>query len=497
MKVVFVYPAFGSLAIESLAAMARSRGHEVSLVFDPRLFDDSFVTVRSLSRLFSVKKRVVGRVVEEKPDLVAFSVVTSDVPWFREMGEMIRERTKAPIIAGNIHVTSAPEYVLKLDFVDAIVRGEGDHAIVEILDSLESGGIDPGIDNLGTRRDGEVRLNPLRPLIQDLDSLPFPDKSLYVDTPISARDIYTIMATRGCPYRCSFCNNSLMKSLYGLRGYVRTRSVGNVIGELEMAREKYGSKHVNFYDEVFGVSKKWLREFAEKYSREIALPYIACTNPNVVDDEYASLLAESGCTKVDLGVQTVNQQKRREIFNRRETTEKIRRAIETFKKHKIFIAAENIENYPSETEEDMVEMAEFYNETRPDVLKVFWLRYFPGTEIVDIGREHGVLSDGDVERINNGEDLGSITIDSSSPALHRKYYITYILTQVLPKSVAGSIIRRRLYRYFPVSFLPGIAYTVYRLFTKKSADAEIMMRQHAARYKFYLKRFFFPRSNSI
>lgn len=498
MKVVFVYPAFGSLAIESLSAMAKSRGHDVSLVFDPRLFEDSFVSIAPLAWLFRVRKKVAERVVALKPDVVAFSVVTSDYIWFREISAMVREKLpNVAIIAGNIHATSAPEEVLRHCPVDAIVCGEGDLAIVELLDSLASGGLKPDMANLGYIRDGEVVLNPLRPLIQDLDTIPFADKTLYADTPINARDIYTIMSSRGCPYMCSFCNNDLMKRLYGLKGYVRTRSVDNVIEELEHAKKTYNSRYINFYDEVFGVNTKWLADFTEKYNSKIARPYIACTNPNVVNEEYAELLKNSGCCKVDIGVQTINENKRREIYHRRESTDRIRMAITLLQKNGIYVAAENITNFPTETEDDMVEMARFYNEVRPDVLKVFWLRYFPGTEIVNIALEHGALTREDVRRINAGEHVASITIDSSAPKLHRRFYLLYILTQVFPRNMVEYIIRHKIYRWLPSAGLPGIAYTMYRLLIKKPADAEIMMRQHAARYKFYLGRFFDPRRDVV
>ncbi|MEW5945538.1 MAG: radical SAM protein [bacterium] len=490
MKIVFVYPAFGSLAIEYLAAVAKGGGHEVELVLDPRLFNDSFLTIAPLARIFSMERAVVREVRSHAPDLVAFSVVTSDFPWFRRIGGSVRAAVGAPVVAGNIHVTSVPEEVLKLGFVDAVVRGEGERAFAGLLDSLAEGGIDASLCNLGVRENGGVRLNPLFPLIEDLDTLPFPDKSVYGKTPILPRDVYTIMASRGCPFRCSFCNNSLTKRLYGAAGFVRTRSVDNVIEELDIANRTYRPKYVNFYDEVFGVGGGWLAKFAEKYPSRVSIPYIACTNPNVVDGDYARLLRESGCTKVDLGVQTINQDKRRDIYHRTESTEKVREAISVLKGNGIFVAAENITNFPTETEADLVEMAKFYNETRPDVLKVFWLRYFPGTEIVDIALRLGALTPADAAKINSGEFSGSITLDDSSPSLHRKFYLFFALTQILPRGWIDFMIRRRLYRFLPSMFLPGAAYTATRLLMRKPPGVEIMLRQHMKRYRHYLGRLF-------
>lgn len=493
MKIVFVYPAFESLAIEYLSSVARGRGHDVSIVFDPSLFSDSFLTIRPLARLFSIKKRIVRQVAELKPDLVAFSVVTTDFPWFRETAGMLREQVKAPFIAGNIHITSAPEDVLQPGLLDAVVRGEGELAFADILDSLAGGGrIGAGIPNLGTVENGKIRLNPLRPLIEDLDSLPPPDKSLYENTPIRVGEVYSVMASRGCPYNCTFCNNSLMRRLYGAKGYVRLRTVDGLMEELRAAVKKYGAKRFNFYDEIFGFNSGWFEEFAEKYRREIGRPYMACTNPHIVTGEYAKLLRESGCVKVDIGVQTVNAEKRREIYNRSESTEQIEASINILKNEGIVVAAENIINFPGETESDLLEMANFYNRVRPDIVKIFWLRYFPGTEIIDIAIKKGVLAQKDVADINAGREAGSITIGGPSEKIQKKFYFLLILTQLMPRGLSDWLIRRRLYRFFPSSAIPDIAYTVSRLLTRKSYDSEIMLHQHAGRYRFYLKRRLFP-----
>ncbi len=487
MKILFIYPAYESLAVEYLSALAKIHGHRTALAFDPMLFDDSFVYIKPLASLFSMRARMFDMLDDFQPDVIVFSVVTNTFPWFVKTGQALRKRTKAFIIAGGIHITSVPENVLKHEFVDAIIRGEGEEAFIKLLDSLQSGSLDHSLPNLGIREENGVRLNPLLPLIQDLDSLPFPDKDIYAGTSIDSTQVYTIMASRGCPYNCSFCNNNLLRRLYGAKGYVRMRSVENVIDELSCAKRHFRARRVNFFDEVHGIERKWFEDFAEQYRSRIALPYLACTNPNIVTDDYASLLADSGCVKVDLGVQTINEVKRREIYHRHESNDRIRAAIETLKKHGIVVAAENITNFPGETEEDMVEMARFYNTTRPDILKVFWLRYYPATEIIDIAMRHGVLGPGDVEMINDGLGPGSITVGGEASLLHRKFYALFPFIQLLPQRTVESILSRRLYRFIPVLLIP-VAYTAIRLLLRGSYDSEIMMHQHAARYRHYSLR---------
>jgi anaerobic magnesium-protoporphyrin IX monomethyl ester cyclase len=488
MKILFVHSAFDSLALEYLSAVAKNKGHEVVMVFDPNLFNDSYISLPALARFFSMQREVAAKVISQKPDLIAFSVSTTDFPWFHNIGKLLRQYTSAFMIAGNVHVTAAPEAVLKLGFLDAIVRGEGEQAFADVLDSLEAGIINPDIPNLGLITDGSVRINPLRPLIQNLDDLPLPDKTIYKNTPIFTKEMYSIMASRGCPFDCTFCSNNLMQRLYGKGNYLRYRSVDNVIDELSFAKKAYRTRYVNFYDLTMGANRRWLAEFAEKYPSRIGLPYFISTNPTVVTQEYAELLAVSGCVNADLGVQTINADKRRDIFNRHESNEQIRQAIAVLKQYGIRVHAENIIDYPDETEADLVETTVFYNEVRPDLIKVYWLSYFPGTKIIDIALEKGIFTSQSAADIGIGKQAGLNTKGGALSEIDRKIHLLLIMLPVLPKPLVSFLIRRRLYLFIPTGFLGRNVYLIFRvLLRQKSPEINIWIRQSKNRYIFYLK----------
>src|SRR4030042_4021033 len=116
--------------------------------------------------------------------------------------------------------------------------------------SLEQKDDDYRIKNVCLKRDGQIIKNEPRDLIQDLDSLPFPDKDLYAKEYTDFKGEYTIITSRGCPFSCTYCCNNFLRKLYQGKGtYKRYRSPENVIAELKFAKEKYKMKGVLFFDE--------------------------------------------------------------------------------------------------------------------------------------------------------------------------------------------------------------------------------------------------------
>lgn len=489
MKLLWIYSSYENLGVEILTASLRRAGHSVDLVLDPRLFDDHFTSVPPLAPLFSFRNRVLKQALRHDPDAVLFSVVSDDFPWFRDMSRALKSQQRALIIAGGIHITSAPVESLEESAADYGIIGEGDLALPDLLDRIQRGAPTQDMPNLVWRGQGAVRINPVRPPVADLDSLPFADKSIFAHTSYDPAAAYSITCSRGCPFRCTFCNNDLVKQIYG-SAHLRLRSPENVIAELEHAVALYRPRMINFLDETFGYDRKWLESFSEQYAKRIGLPCIACTNPNIVTTEYAAMLAAMQCRKVDMGVQTVNEQLKRRVLNRRETADQTRDAIARLQSAGICVAAENIINLPGETRAHLEEMARFYNAARPGILKVFWLRYYPGTRILDIGREAGVLSERDAEDIRRGRAAGSLAGGGSKPTrTARRFHALFIFMRFLPQPAVEWILSHRLYRFLSVGPLTTISYALLRLLGRdKGYEAEIMLRRHKRHVAHYLRK---------
>lgn len=500
MRVVFVYPAFENLGIEYLSAVARQAGHSTALAFDPCLFDDQFTDLPLLAPLFDRARQVIDRVVALDPEIVCFSLVSDRYWWFLDRAREIKRRLpNVPIIAGGIHVTSVPDVVLEQDCCDFVVTGEGEDAFVEFLDCLERDRDYADVRNLGFKRGGGIHINDKRPLIDDLDTLPFPDKDLYRDTSVSSRDLYTVMASRGCPLRCTFCNNNLYHREYKGQSWSRTRSVDSVMAELRHAVARHQPAEVNFYDEIFALKDTWLEEFAVRYKREIGLPFMACLYPGFLQEHRIALLAEAGCVKVDIGVQAVNEAMRREIMLRKDTNEEIARGIRCLKSHGITVAAENIVSTPGEREEHLVEMARFYNELRPDILKFYWLKYYPKTEMVDVAHRLGHIDSATRDRFHRGEGGKSIATGGSLPsASARKFYTLFVLLPFLEPRTVDAILDKRLYRFLPNLWFPRVSYLILRWLNRtKDHRSEAILHRYTKHYRHYVSEWLRERLPTI
>lgn len=451
MKVTFVQSEGPSLAIEYLSSVLKSREHETSLVFDPRLFDSASLNNRFLRDFFDIKLQLVEKIAVEKPDLIGFSAFTSNYQWALQLASLIKRKLNTPIIFGGVHPTLVPELVIENDCVDMVCVGEGEYALLEVVESLE-GQQRYDVKNIWFKRDGKIIRNEIRPLITDLDSLPFPDKDLiYHQQPLLGND-YLILPSRGCPYSCTFCCNSTLRKVYAGKGrYMRRRSVRNVMDELLWMKGRYRPKRVSMPDDIFTSDKRWIREFTARYKQEIGLPFVCVTHVNFFDLEIATLLKEAGCFWVIIGVQSVSESTRRDILRRPEKNERIMEAARHCHKAGLPFSVDHIFNIPFEGEKEQIDALSFYNELRPSVINTYWLKYYPRNEIVQIAREAGILDEEAIKGINEGKASTSPVIgigakDTFNP--ERKFYNFAFLMTILPlvsKRLFAKVIERRWY----------------------------------------------------
>ncbi|PIS36516.1 MAG: hypothetical protein COT35_10760, partial [Nitrospirae bacterium CG08_land_8_20_14_0_20_52_24] len=232
-----------------------------------------------------------------------------------------------PVIWGGTHPNVAPEECIQVS--DMICIGEGEHPMLELASQFAKGENVHGIQNLWIRTEKEIIRNPVRAPVQDLDSLPFPDyghegKYLIEDDSVSGKDPalgafnLNVMGSRGCPYHCSYCCNSVFRQIYKGKGPpVRRRSVDNVLEEIESMRERFpGLQRIDFIDEVFAWDKSWSMEFTAKYKKRVNLPFQCAQHPNMVDRDILEMLTDAGLERVEVGLQSGSERIRREVFER-------------------------------------------------------------------------------------------------------------------------------------------------------------------------------------
>lgn len=440
---------FDNLGAEYLIATLRKNGYPVDVFFD-----------ESTSKAWKKPEKATGRgrqallrhFTTHPADVIFFSVNTDYHQRAVSLSKIIKdEHPEAIICFGGPHATYAHEYVLKNNSVDFVCRGEGEVAIIELLKYMEHNRAELPDGIYRRLKDGKIEGSGFGRLAADVNSLPFPDKSDFHSRNPSGRRIYGLVSGRGCPNSCSYCNSPVMRSYYAGIGqrYCRRRSVDNVIAELLHAKREYKPGFVVFWDDSFLHDRNWLSEFSERYEAEIAIPFHCLANPNFTDEDVFGKLVRAGLVAVNCGIQSLNEDIRLRIFNRRESTQAISDFLQLMNRLGIYTQVDHIIS-PWDQREDLVRQARMYIGLRPSWINVFYLTWYPETAILRTAVGAGVLDARDREGVYDGIlDRnyfmgGGISREKMSELADIARFLT--MTPLLPRSVAGWLLDRNMIR---------------------------------------------------
>ncbi len=411
MRITIVALGSEQLGLSLLSAIAKRDGHEVSLAYSASLFHDRWnLEIPWLAKYFDDREEVLKTIREERPEVLVFSCITATYQWM--LGIAAEAKAIDPSIKtifGGVHVSAVPEIVIENRQVDYLVVGEGEIAFPAILNVVQTGKHDGPIDNTWFRdTDGSIVKGIQKGFNQDLDSLPAFDKTLW-ENHLIIGDRYFTMASRGCPYRCTFCFNNFFAELPDdkkTKGkYVRLRSVEHVMAELRDARARYKNlKYIDFQDDVFTTSKEWLQEFLPRYKAEIGLPFQCLTHPKYMDDEIARWMSDAGCLWVQLGVQSMDEEFKSKI-KRFERSDHIKSALGFMNKHGIKVKVDHMFGLPGEPVSAQEKALDLYREYVPARIQTFWTCFLPGTELMKEGLADGIINEADAKRLNEGLDF--------------------------------------------------------------------------------------------
>ncbi|MCG2712050.1 MAG: B12-binding domain-containing radical SAM protein [Candidatus Omnitrophica bacterium] len=424
MRLLFVHKSVEWLGIECLSAVLKEAGHITDLAFEIGLDGTFYFPLRQGTKHNAILKKIR----RFNPDLILFSSTTNLFPWVREVSEAIKKKFSVPILVGGVHPTIASEKVIADKNIDMICIGEGEDAIVELVNKMEKKIPVYDTRNIWFKQDSEVIRNEVRPLIPNLDELPFPDKELFYKYGCFTTRLY-VMTSRGCPYDCSYCYNTLLKKLYNKdkTSYTRRRSVKSVINELEIYKKQFNAKSIYFYDDIFNYNKQWVIEFAPVYRNRIGLPYYCILRPNLIDKELVGALKNSGCQRVAIGFESGNETVLNEVLNRKMGIKQLREAVAILKENRLKVDLYVMLGLPGETSKEMIDTANEVLALRPD--SIFPHIYYPfiGTALMKKAVEMHYIDQNTLERIYSGE--GNWTAESiiQHPDKQTAYNIKTIL----------------------------------------------------------------------
>ena len=250
-----------------------------------------------------------------RPDVVAYSANILSFDSMVSSNQAARKKYQFVSIMGGPHPTFSPE-TFPMSGMDAYCMGEGELAFRDFLMCVEDNRAFDDIRNLITTS----RRNDVRNLIEDLDSLPFPDRDITLSgTYLKNTPKKTFYTTRGCPFNCNYCCNNHYKQLYHGKGrLVRRFSVERILKEIEFVQSHYRMDFIKFGDDLFAVNADdWLLEFSEAYSRRIGIPFNCYLRFDRVDPELLRLLKKAGCYSVHLSVDSTSEFVREKVLGRK------------------------------------------------------------------------------------------------------------------------------------------------------------------------------------
>ncbi|MGQ9586337.1 MAG: B12-binding domain-containing radical SAM protein [Anaerolineae bacterium] len=389
MNVTFVYPDIEGVArygarkyyhgLGYLSAVLRAAGHETSLLY---------------LQVEPTREEFLSELQARHPDLVGFSSTTHQHPYVERCATWIKEAMpEVRTVSGGTHPTLVPDQVIQNPALDFVCVGEGEYAFLDLVERLATGEKAADVPGIWAREGGQLVRNPLRPLIQDLGQLPFPDRELFGFGEILRQNggWVDLMAGRGCPYQCSYCcNPGLQKRFKGLGRYVRYRPVENILAELRDLRGRYDLRILNFQDDVFTLDRDWLLEFCDRYPAEFSLPFWINTRvERITDEAVVEALAHAHCQGVRIGLESGNEGLRREILKRRMSNEEIRVAFRLLRKHALQTYTCNMLGVPGETAEMIQETIDLNRELAPDHFQFSVFHPYPMTELYDTSVQEG------------------------------------------------------------------------------------------------------------
>jgi radical SAM superfamily enzyme YgiQ (UPF0313 family) len=364
-----------------------------------------------------IYQEVVSTVMDWHPDFIGMSVRTAKFFISKTLIRLIRQvLPKVTIVVGGPHATSNPDHVLERTEADFVARGEGEDTIVELIQALNRGAQEVGnVAGIGFRRNGKIVQtpdpkpnlmlqqspppigafiqNPDRPLISDLDTLPFPDReSILHSHQMTPNDFSNLFSSRGCPYGCTFCDS---KATWTRQ--VRRHSPRYVVDEILRIKETYGSSFFSFQDDIFVTDvDHTLAICQEMQNRGLGdLPksefrWWCEIHPHLVTEKVIHAMRDVNCVATAIGGESGNQRTLKQI-KKASSEETVRRASRIIQDAGLHLSMFIMIGFPWETEADIEETLQFVEDVKPDSPEISVLTPLPGTEIFEYCKEQGLI----------------------------------------------------------------------------------------------------------
>ncbi|MBI4317887.1 MAG: radical SAM protein [Chloroflexi bacterium] len=344
------------------------------------------------------RREVLAKLQDLHCDVIGITAISPQYAYVKWLAAELKKRSDAKIVLGGLLSTYSYHVVLAHTAVDICVLGEGEITAVDLMENLDHPEM---VQGLAFKADGQITTTQQRPAIEDLDSLPLPayhlfpmdvytQGKLYVDDPStlvflnrSLPKTMTVVAGRGCPYRCTFCSRSFSRA--------KLRSVDRVVEEVKYLIDTYGVRRIAFGDELLILNKKRALELAEKM-KPLRIKWDGQGRVNTVDYEALYAMKQAGCVGIGFGIES-GSNRILKAMNKGITAEQSEAALKAALRVGLHVKVQLVLGFPGETRETVAETVQLFKKVGHPARRFALLVLLPGSSLYDDAIRDGLIKD--------------------------------------------------------------------------------------------------------
>jgi len=367
------------MGVMSISAQLKRCGHESEIIFGK-------------------KEEVAEYIKNSQPCTIAFSLMSVQWSWAKEVTSFLKENgIKVPIFVGGVHPSLFPSETMSHHGIDVCCLGEGEYPMLEFLEAIEEDKDYSHIPNLWVRKNGAVLKNATRPKMcsWEVDDLDHADRNIYKKYEYFRKYPFELfLGSRGCPFKCAFCEIPLLNEMYGGKKVVYRDPI-KFVDEIAAVKDRgaLGDKLIMFSDSTFNSNKTWFLRFLREYRQRVNLPFTCNIRADLFDEEQAEDLALSNCDTVRFGVESGDSDIRNRLFNKHLTDGQIMNVSQLLDRHKIKFVTFNVFGNPEETLEQAWMTVHMNQTIKPHAMGSYILMLYPKLKVTDYALTKGLIDE--------------------------------------------------------------------------------------------------------